>query len=658
MVRCLPVVPLLFLFFLGTEGFAQTVTDTLRANDSGIEFFDASQISNETFLRTSEDIFGDELQFLTDDIERIASRPILLGTASWNDLRLIPTLTDHDIFRMLKNRRDGNISNTDIPLESRSFIAASSAASHKYISIRSRVVLDPDAYKETVYESGAYHGSPVKTVSRITAKNDEILFSFVEAKDPGEPLYFDHLTGCFAITHPLSITKDVSISKCVLGDYSLSFGNGLLCTGGYSQLPGHDVDLNVEPRSNGIQPYISSSSFRFFRGAAVELTSGIISVSGFFSDRKIDATTDSNTITSLSFTGYHRTASELGRKDKAESKLAGGHIAITPLNEDNYLEFGATGYALGYDKPVIVKDPLSLGFRGRRHSMISAETRGAFSFISWDGEMAHMNSDAGKTNGFAMSVITAPLKILDVSLNYRDLPANFISPFGGTFGINSADAQNETGWYIGSKLTVIEKSLWLFGSVNFSISENPGKSNVHYSDIRFGSTYSLPSYPLHLTAELRSYGKGPAFTLTSDSLSKTSLRFDFDARISKRVHLSLRTEFQRSFSETDSEEKKGYLIGTALKYLPVEELSVATGIMFFGTDSYAARFYSNETDLPGSAPFVALYGNGYRYYVQCSYSPVNAIKISGRIVETLYAPAPGSAQLHKTTVGLQCDIAF
>lgn len=382
MVRYLHLGTVLFIFFCGGKAFTQILGDSAHAFDLP----DESQIANEIFLKTTEDNFAEQLQFIADDLERM-----------------------------------------------------SLASSHSRLLIRSRVVLDPEASEEDVYQSGSYRGSPVKTVSRIIAKNDDVLFSLTQAKAAGEPLFFDHLSGCFALRRSVAITEDVSLAKSVLGDYSLSFGNGLLFSNGYNLFPSREVNNNVVPRSNGIKPYISSSSFLYFRGAAAELHSGIFSVSGFFSDRMIDATIDSNTITSLYNSGYHRSASELERREQAQTKLSGGHISITPFLDEGLLEIGATGYSLTYDKQVI-KDSLSQGFSGKDHAMISAEIRTEFSFFSASGEYARMISDAGNANAFAASLLAAPLPFWEMSLNFRALAVNFISPFGGTFGINSQDA--------------------------------------------------------------------------------------------------------------------------------------------------------------------------------------------------------------------------
>lgn len=194
--------------------------------------------------------------------------------------------------------------------------------------------------------------------------------------------------------------------------------------------------------------------------------------------------------------------------------------------------------------------------------------------------------------------------------------------------------------------------------MNIARSEDPASGDLHYSDVRIGSKYILPSFPLQFILQLRSYGKGSVLKLSNDSLSKSSLRLDVNADLSQTIKVSLRGEFQRTISQTDGIEKNGSIFGIKIRYDPLEELIISSGISFFTTDSYAARLYSNEADLSGSAPFVALYGKGFRYYLQCSYDIAHVVTLSARAAQTKFAPSPGSPQLQKTSLGLQCDLKF
>jgi hypothetical protein len=384
----------------------------------------------------------------------------------------------------------------------------------------------------------------------------------------------------------------------------------------------------------------------------------MFSAGGFFSDRKIDATLDSSTknILTLPTTIYHRTTAEIARKNQAESTVAGGHFAFTPFDDVAHLEIGATGYSLNYDRPVI--DTLANGFHGQKHSMISAEIRAGLSAISINGEYARMISDAGKADAFAASLVAQPLKFWELSMNYHYLPSNFISPFGSTFGINSATSQNEKALYLGSKFEVLSNKLSLYGAANISESKSMTNGNEKYSDIRAGAKFRMSSIPLRLSAEIRSYGKGPVFSVSNDSLSKNTFRFDVESNVTETMSISFRAEIQRNFSTADSIIKIGYLYGAKLAYVPLADISFSSEISFFSTDSYSSRFYANETDLTGSAPYTALYKSGFRYHLQCSYDPFLSLTISCSLSQTRYATSPGSALGSKTSVGIQCDVAF
>src|ERR1043166_8434639 len=193
MVRCLCIVFITLIISLGRDAFAQFTVP----NDSITVFYDPSEITSQNFLRTDEDIFSEELQFFAEDIERIASHKINISSASWKDLQLVPTLSDLDIRNILQSRKN-NLSE-DILRNSEYFLQPSSVPLVHHVFIRSRVVLDPDVHEQPLYPDHIYQGSPVKTMSRIIAMNDDIIAGLVEAKSAGEPMYFDHVSGCIAI---------------------------------------------------------------------------------------------------------------------------------------------------------------------------------------------------------------------------------------------------------------------------------------------------------------------------------------------------------------------------------------------------------------------------------------------------------------------------
>ncbi|EJW94129.1 hypothetical protein EVA_17764, partial [gut metagenome] len=79
-----------------------------------------------------------------------------------------------------------------------------------------------------------------------------------------------------------------------------------------------------------IRGHASRSSYNYLQGAAAEVAlSKHLVLSAFFSWRTIDATLtkDGKGIATLLQTGYHRTPSEMSRKDNASQTASGGHVA-------------------------------------------------------------------------------------------------------------------------------------------------------------------------------------------------------------------------------------------------------------------------------------------------------------------------------------------
>jgi len=297
--------------------------------------------------------------------------------------------------------------------------------------------------------------------------------------------------------------------------------------------------------------------------------------------------------------------------------------------------------------------------------MISADMRSTFStLISVNGEYARMISDAGKANAFAVSMMIQPIKLIEVSMNYHELPANFISPFGGTFGIHSNVPQNENGFYIGSKFNIIPSIFTISASGNFSSSASEpfayksSSNEVKYSDIRLRSTYALQFIPVRLSVELRSNCTGKVFSISNDSLSKNSLRLDAVATFSETLSASFLSEIQQYFSDATMTIKNGYLYSAKFTYTPLPDIYVSTGLSFSNTDTYSSRFYSNENNLRGAASYEPLYGTAYRYNIMCSYDPSDVVELSVKIAESRSVKSSSIAIVDKTTIGAQVDIVF
>ena len=179
-------------------------------------------------------------------------------------------------------------------------------------------------------------------------------------KDAGEPFFFGKLGdsiqeivrqyrnpgfdfyGVHCYVSDIKITDGETgaliVKDLALGDYQLSFGQGLTLWSGmsYGKASGGSSPMK---RASGIRPKASSSEGKFFRGAATTMKYRNFYATAFYSLRNIDATVsladsldDPELISALQETGYHRTINELAKRNTVRQQVFGGHLCYANSN--------------------------------------------------------------------------------------------------------------------------------------------------------------------------------------------------------------------------------------------------------------------------------------------------------------------------------------
>jgi hypothetical protein len=598
----------------------------------------------------SDDRFTFSLDQYAENLDDLLSSPILLARPDRETLERLRYLYDVDINRMLVTERNDSVMTEKVfqqyinrslyPL-ARSLVTFSPYRSSR-VEFRSRVTADPNATNEEEYSSGYYRGSPLKSYDRLRVTTDAIRFTFVQAKGAGEPLFFDHVAANVELIAPVSLGDDIRLRNVIVGDYSLSYGEGLAMQSGIIQSKSSDVITPLGKRPVGLKAYSSSSSYQFFRGISGALDIGTVTLTPFYSDRPIDASvTDSGTISSLNNTGYHRTTSELDRRESAQQETYGANLRWNALQNDSsvvYLDAGT--YKTSYDKYVEKNDSLNTRFYGTTLTMYSLAAAASFSSVSLRGEYARSASDAASAGAFVLSSISYPFGLFEMSAQYRYLPDNFLSPFGGVFGDNSDEAQNERGFYLGLRKSVIQNQLTLQAYADLSSRTERTIADEFFprtTDYRFSATWLPQNFPLRVFLESRFRQRQYLLSDTSAFIAgsdKYSDRIAAEYGLTKNLFIAVRLGYVR-FQDNDT-NGNGYVLGGFLRYYPFGGLELETGISAFHTDSYDSRIYINESDIPGAAFFTALYGKGKRYYILGKYGLNNFISLAAKLSGTTY----------------------
>ncbi|RPI65887.1 MAG: helix-hairpin-helix domain-containing protein, partial [Ignavibacteriales bacterium] len=262
--------------------------------------------------------------------------------------------------------------------------------------------------------------------------NDKIIAGFSTEKDDGEISYIDFYSGYVHL-------KDFySFSSIVVGDFYIEEGEGLLLwsTGGIPK--NSEVTNSVKKRRRGIVPKTGKNEMDFFRGAAIEKEINNLKFTGFFSYRYLDAAIDSSgNISRFIKDGYHRSITEIERKNSASVKTGGG----TVLFSKEYINFGLNYYYSEFDR----------NFSGNRSKNgLSVSGSIIYDNISFFGEAAFIN--------FSYALITGihlfPSDGIEFITSYRNYSPDYMNMYGHGFAEKNGATQNESGVYTGLKIKI------------------------------------------------------------------------------------------------------------------------------------------------------------------------------------------------------------
>lgn len=228
-------------------------------------------------------------------------------------------------------------------------------ANHTLMVRYSRKIPRPDGYILTDSTSSTFYpGTPDALFFRFSSGFfDKVSIGIAGEKDPGEQLFagsqrmgLDHYAGY------ISIRFNGIPEKLILGNFRAGFGQGLCMGSGtsLSMIPGTGFE-NVS--ESGIRPSLGMSQTRYLSGVAASAKIKPFRFYTFLSYHPRDATlkivNNEEVFSSFSESGYHRTNTELLKRNTVQEILAGGHIQVrhSPSQQVG-LQIGITGFITQY----------------------------------------------------------------------------------------------------------------------------------------------------------------------------------------------------------------------------------------------------------------------------------------------------------------------
>ncbi|NTV91957.1 MAG: helix-hairpin-helix domain-containing protein [Chlorobiaceae bacterium] len=647
------------------------------------------------FLEQRE--FDGDIEQLALQLEDLRSNPLLLNTIDPQELRVLPWLNSADIQAIALYRRDkGRIrsksqlddvigkekasatlpfitfSDRDVPREAGSAWIPSG-------TLYSRVSWDTtvrDGIKD-----GRYAGENYKLYNRLQAGIPHFKVSLVQDKDIGESDVTDFLS--------LSVNGyDIcAIKSVVLGNYELNFAQGLLMGQGRFFSKGSDPANSVRLASKRLSGYASSSEYGFMQGLAASVVLDPFELTAFYSDNLVDAriATDKKTgfrsITSLDDAGYHRTNTEILRKDNVHEKVSGANLLV---HFNNGLLKGSAGGTLlhyAYDEERELPD----GSTTSSANLFGFETAFSLGDLSVFAEAAF--SEKPEDFSWIAGAEYEIVKGLDLQTAIRNYGVNYFSPFAGAFAERGDDASNEEGYYIGleakfsKKLTAAAYVDWFrFPSLSGD-NDYPFASEGY--DTRFYLTWKqTPSVVWNLQLQHKEKEearkqcplvngawipcKDSKTVYTALPVVSDRARLYCDVMPSRKFHLRTLGEVKRVVNDFRAGDERlfGYLLYQQVHY-ESGPLSFKGRVTLFNTDDFDSAIYVYEDDLPLVFNTAMCSGRGKSLMLLASWDVMQSMTLGAKYEVTWYTDrdlySSGADQRDTSapgTVTLGCSLRF
>ena len=432
------------------------------------------------------------------------------------------------------------------------------------------------------------------------------------------------------------------IKKIIVGDFHLEFGQGLNLWSGLG-FGKSAQGIYVKKFGSGIRPNTSVNENRFFRGSAATLQFDNVEITGFYSNKNVDATIaesdtlDQPVITTIQETGLHRTINEIAAKNAIRAQTFGGHLRFQVKN----LEIGVTAYHTKLDKPLLPSVALykKFAFTGDKETHYGSDFNLVLNKINFFGELSVTEQKAyavltGMNAGFSDRFLFTL-----VYRNYsRDYHNFYALPFGAT-----QNGSNEEGVYLGF-MAFLSKTLSLSGYTD----------HYRFPWLRYrtgfpsyGHDYLLqlnitPSRKVKMYVRLRhkeqqqSYYEDYNYSALTNDITKENIRFNVSWDLSRSFILKNRCEYSL-YNPKWGDKSRGYLMYQDVLYRPrFLPLALSFRYALFSTSSWDSRIYAYEYDVLYAFSVPAYYGNGQRVYFVTKYQLNNRFTFWFRVAQTTW----------------------
>jgi hypothetical protein len=646
---------------------ATIINLNLAAQDFPRKDLNPVSLVDEVFAAQDLDI---SYQDLYENYLQLISNPLNLNSVTDEQLRSLYILKQDQINAFLSYRTEAgpfisvyelqHVFDSDTFHKIIPFVTVPDAAQSFNKNIFNRIATEPNnylllrwgrteeqqkGYTEKASANSRYLGSPDNFYSRFrTSRAGDFSLGFTLKKDAGEKIDwnpsakyygFDYLS-----LHIQTLNKG-RVKNLIIGDYQAQFGQGIALGSFFGVGKNGEAVTTMRKANLGFLPYTSIYEAGYFRGAAVSYSLGKnFTLHSMASARGRDGNMQHDTIastsdylSSFSYTGLHRSATELANRNAVTETNFAGVLQF----KNHALDAGLIFHHTQFSTPLQPNPSIynQFAFKGNENTNAGAYLNynlNNFSFFSEFTQTLHNG------RAFVAGVLSSLTPKLEVSLVYRKYDKNFHSFYSNAIAENSTP-QNETGMYWGWKYS-FNKKYSLAGY--FDLFSFPGMRYRSYSPsegsewlVRFNYRPSKTVYffiQARQESKLRNTGTDNNLYLTASGVKENySINCDYSAN----SQLSFRTRAQFSSYSMAGKTTYGNVLLQDITYTK-GRFSITGRYALFDTDDYDNRQYVYERDAWLAFSFPAYYGKGVREYVLLQYRVSKSVDVWLRWGHTHY----------------------
>ena len=595
----------------------------------------------------------------SDLLERLLDykqNPININEANLNDFTVLPWISaqlaneiityrsQNGQFRMLEDLLNVPGFSEGSFEKVREFLTITNTSHFDQLKIRHRSRLSRKLEKSIGYQNGTYHNSPNKYYNRFNIKyGNRVDAGLVFEKDSGERLLND------LSLYYLKYSSPKENFNFIIGNYRLEFGQGLTFWNPYGYRKSANPVYSAIKRERSLLGYQMVDENASLFGVSSQICLKIYQLLIYFSRSKLDASLNSDGfVTNFYQSGFHRTSTEIEKKDILQEKLMGGRFVVTPSPA---IKFGTTAYRSFYNK-IIKNDDITrnrFDFSGSTNYVYSTDFDVIWRNFRIFGEFAQSKSKGlGVISG--ANIKFNPLNFL---ILYRSYSKDFHSLHGSGFGERGGALSNEQGFYYGFKYRFLKR---LALAVYYDVYEYPWRTyyeNLPTSgnDLLCQIEYKVNSAALitirYKTKNTQRLDKtNDLYGRTIESyFDQTKHNFRLQLDYKPISNLKLRGRFEQSYFSLQK-QSSGMLIYQDIKYKPSDYFTLYSRLTFFDTEDYDSRVYQFENDVPYVLTNQMLYGKGNRLYICMIFNFLKIMKFGVKYSITTYeyVDSIGSAQ--------------